>query len=119
MTRKITANVYHVFIGWEKSQAVAAEICRFSILKYASGLVQFHYLKKKELIEDDLYSRVPKSKTLRSLVKEPASTEFALTRFWVPHLMEYEGNALYCDCSFLWTTDIVELFKKMDKEKQA
>lgn len=117
MTRKITANVYHVFIGWEKSQAVAAEICRFSILKYASGLIQFHYLKKKELIEDSLYLRVPKSKTLRKLVNEPASTEFALTRFWVPHLMEYEGNALYCDCSFLWTTDIVDLFKKMDKEK--
>ena len=40
----------------------------------------------------------------------PMSTEFAISRFLVPHLASYRGWAVFCDCDFLWRADIAELF---------
>jgi lipopolysaccharide biosynthesis glycosyltransferase len=46
-----------------------------------------------------------------------ASTEFTFTRFLVPFLNNYRGWALFCDCDFLFLSDIKELFDLADPAK--
>jgi len=51
----------------------------------------------------------------------PMSTEFAISRFFVPLLAAQnglcEGWALYCDCDFLWLSDVAELLAIADPTK--
>ena len=42
------------------------------------------------------------------------SNHFIYTRFLIPHLMNYEGWALFCDCDFLWLADIKDLIAQAD-----
>ena len=42
---------------------------------------------------------------------------FRSTRFLTPLLAGFEGHALFCDCDFLWTTDIAELITLIDPTK--
>lgn len=53
--------------------------------------------------------------------KAPMSTEFAISRFFVPLLAAQnglcEGWALYCDCDFLWLSDVAELLAIADPTK--
>jgi lipopolysaccharide biosynthesis glycosyltransferase len=46
----------------------------------------------------------------------PMSTEFAITRFLVPHLVRYEGWAVFMDCDMLVRTDIAKLFEEADPQ---
>ena len=46
------------------------------------------------------------------------STDFAFTRFLVPHLSGYSGWSLFIDCDFLFTKDVSELYN-MREEKYA
>jgi hypothetical protein len=46
--------------------------------------------------------------------RKPFSTEFSFTRFLVPSLCQWRGVALFCDCDFLWRTDVAELFALHD-----
>jgi len=95
-----------VFVGWDSREAIAFDVCRHSILKRASAPVRVTPLKQRELREAGLYTRDT----------DPlASTEFTYTRFLVPHLMGYQGWALYCDCDFLWLSDLAELFAAADE----
>jgi hypothetical protein len=45
---------------------------------------------------------------------KPFSTDFAFTRFLVPALSLYQGWALFCDCDFLFTADMAEVFALAD-----
>ena len=95
-----------VFIGWDSREAIAFDVCRHSIQKRASAPVAIAPLKQQELREAGLYTRDT----------DPlASTEFTYTRFLVPHLMGHQGWALYCDCDFLWLSDLAELFAVADE----
>ena len=95
----------NIFIGYDSTQELSFDICKFSIKKHCSKKVKFFPLMKKFLINSDLYYRKD---------DQDASTEFAFTRFLVPYLCNYQGWALFCDSDFLWTCDINELFKDLD-----
>ena len=43
----------------------------------------------------------------------PCSTEFAISRFLVPHLSQ-SGYALFCDCDMVFLSDVAELLKHAD-----
>ena len=43
-----------------------------------------------------------------------SSTEFSFSRFIVPHLMNYQGWALFMDCDMLMEDDINELWRLRD-----
>ncbi|MGU3422390.1 glycosyltransferase [Methylobacterium sp. D54C] len=49
------------------------------------------------------------------------STEFAISRFFVPLLASADGEnndwALFCDCDFLWLGDVKELIAEADASK--
>lgn len=90
-----------VFIGWDAKEVLAYDVLEYSIKKHQSEYVDIIPLKKDSLQVRGLYWRNP---------NEAASTDFAYTRFLIPHLMDYKGWALFMDCDMLVTQDINSLF---------
>jgi lipopolysaccharide biosynthesis glycosyltransferase len=50
-------------------------------------------------------------------VDQGASTEFSLTRFLTPYLAAHSGWVAFCDCDFLFTTDVSTVFEGLDAAK--
>lgn len=96
---------FRVYIGWDSREDIAYQVCRHSLLRHASIPVEVIPLRQQDLRAQGLYSRPA----------DPlAATEFTYTRFLVPHLADYRGWALYCDCDFLWRADVAELVALAD-----
>lgn len=93
---------FKIFIGWDSREPEAAEVCKYSILKHATVPVEIHFLKQEELRAQEIYTRE---------IDPQSSTEFTFTRFLVPYLCGYQGNAVFVDCDFLFEHDIRELFE--------
>jgi len=106
----IPHTVINVFIGWDSREPIAADVCAYSILKHASVPVNIHYLKLDELEREKIITRKR---------DQSASTEFTYTRFLVPYFMGYQGKAIFCDCDFLWTQDIKELYDQITSNKSV
>ena len=95
-----------IFIGYDSREDIAYEVCKHSILA-RNPTAEVIPLKRQELIDEGLYTRE---------VDPLSSTEFTFTRFLIPHLMNYEGWALFCDCDFLFTVDVNEIFNCADNQ---
>lgn len=94
-----------VFIGYDEREKIAAEVCKFSIERRASPWVKTKLLRSSEIPE---FTRA----------REPQqSTDFTYTRFMVPYLAGYKGWSIFCDCDFLFLTDIATIFLVADKQK--
>lgn len=106
----IPNTVVNVFIGWDSREPIAADVCAYSIMKHASCPVKIHYLKLNELETQGIITRER---------DKHSSTEFTYTRFLVPYLMEYTGKAIFCDCDFLWTSDIKEVYNLLPYHKSV
>lgn len=97
-----------VFIGWDSREVEAYEVCVHSLLRHASVPVTIRPLIAEDLRQEGLYTRP---------VDPLAATEFSYTRFLVPSLTGYRGWALFCDCDFLFTADIADVFRLQDTER--
>jgi lipopolysaccharide biosynthesis glycosyltransferase len=96
-------DAFTVYIGFDasnKSQELAFEICRRSIIRHASQPVEVRQLIKRTLQARGDFKRN----------QIDGSTEFTYTRFLVAHLNGYKGWALFVDSDFLWTNDIWKVF---------
>lgn len=93
-----------IFIGYDSREDLASQVCKHSILTHQPS-ADIHLLKQPQLREQGIYYR-----SYDSL----GSTEFSITRFLVPYINNYQGWALFCDCDFLFLTDIAELFALAD-----
>jgi hypothetical protein len=94
-----------VFIGYDKHEIEAFHVCVKSILKHATKTLSITPLCIDSLRGSGLYWRATDGL---------ASTEFTYTRFLVPYLMGYSGNALFIDCDFLFVDNICKLFDVYD-----
>ena len=65
-------------------------------------------LKLDELVFRKLYTRD---------IDPLASTQFTYSRFLVPHLMNYKGWAVFCDCDFIFLNDVKNLMENLDTSK--
>lgn len=92
---------FRVFIGQDSREPVAAYVLAHSILKHASQPVSITFLQQPTLRSAGLYSRE------RGATE---STEFSLTRFLVPSMVNFQGQAIFMDCDMLCNADIIELF---------
>lgn len=99
--------MYNIYVGWDSKEPIAYDVCKFSILQNASINVNVIPLKITQLRECGLYTRGD----------DIGSTEFTISRFLVPYLNNYEGVAVFCDCDFLYQTDVSELFDLFDESK--
>lgn len=100
----------HVFIGYDSREHDAYRVCADSLRRHSSMPLAITALKQDRLRERGLYTRP---------ADEPAATEFAFTRFLVPHLCNYQGTALFVDCDFLFTRDIVDLLRVVQATQAA
>jgi lipopolysaccharide biosynthesis glycosyltransferase len=98
-----------VFVGYDTREDITYQVCEYSILKHQPN-AEVIPLKQKDLRDSGIYQRS---------VDNLGSTEFTFTRFLVPYLSDYTGWAIFCDCDFLWTTDISELFDLADDRYAA
>lgn len=93
-----------IFIGYDPKEIVAYHVACHSILEKASQPVRITPLNLRNL--GPLMTR--ERHNLQS-------TEFAFSRFLVPHLVNHTGWALFMDCDMLVRVDIAELFALRDE----
>ncbi len=97
----------NIYIGYDSREKIASEVCKFSIKKNSTIKTNIKLLKKKNLEEKKILFR--KDDKL-------SSTEFTFSRFLVPYLNEYKGWAIFCDCDFLWLSDIKYLLNQINEK---
>ena len=97
-----------VYIGFDKKEEVAYDVCKFSIERNLTKKIEINSLIQNELREKNIYYRP---------IDNLSTTDFSLTRFLVPYLSEYKGFSIFVDLDFLFTKDINILFDSVDKTK--
>lgn len=95
----------NIYIGYDSRLEDVYNVCKYSILKNSN--VNVIPLNQTELRNKKIYNRP------NDIL---GSTEFTITRFLVPYLSNYKGWSLFCDCDFLWTVNINELFDLCDSK---
>ncbi len=106
-----------VFIGWDRRQVEAYNVCKFSLERRSSVPLQITPLMIQAQRHQRNFwrrQRVIDHKRLDLEDNKPFSTDFAFTRFLVPHLMDFRGWALFCDNDFLFLSDVENLFDLRD-----
>ncbi len=93
-----------VFIGYDPREAVAYHVCSNSIIRHSSQPVSIsplalNILKGYEERHTD------------------GSNHFIYSRFLVPHLMNYQGWAIFMDGDMLLRDDITKLWNLRDESK--
>lgn len=97
-----------IFVGYDSREDIAWQVCRHSILRHSGEQVQVIPLRQNVLRELGLYTRPHDL---------GASTEFSLTRFLTSYLAANSGWTIFCDCDFLFTTDVCSVLEGLDPSK--
>lgn len=96
--------VIPVFIGYDRRETVAFHVAAHSIMRRASRPVS---------IIGMMLPQLPMTRE-----RDPRqSTDFAFSRFLVPHLCRYQGRAVFVDCDVLCRADIAELYDLLPEGK--
>jgi hypothetical protein len=93
----------NIFIGYDSKEKAAFSTLAYSILKNSTQPIAITPIYLENIKDDFVRERSPLS-----------STEFSFSRFIIPHLMNYQGWALFMDCDMLMRTDINELWRLRD-----
>ena len=93
----------NIFIGYDSKEKAAFNILSYSILKNSTKPVAITPIYLNNIKDDFVRER-----------NNLSSTEFSFSRFIIPHLMNYQGWALFMDCDMLMRTDINELWRLRD-----
>lgn len=106
-----------IYIGFDPREATAYQVAKLSISRRLSKPTPIMGLELHELKQDGLYWRPTAhqdGKLWDNISGAPMSTEFAISRFLVPHLSEYKGWAVFMDCDMLVRVDLRRLFDEAD-----
>ena len=96
-----------IFIGYDSKVKIAYHVLTESILRNSSTPITISPINLNNL--KNIYTRK----------QDPlASTEFSFSRFLVPHLMNYNGWAIFMDSDMMMLSDITELWN-LRKEDYA
>jgi lipopolysaccharide biosynthesis glycosyltransferase len=96
-----------IFIGYDSREIDAFNACMNSIISNTDSCPFICELNQNKLRKNGHYYRE---------VDILSSTEFSFTRFLIPHLTEYKGWSVFCDCDFIFLEDIQELFDLCDDQ---
>jgi lipopolysaccharide biosynthesis glycosyltransferase len=94
----------NIWIGYDSREHWAFKVCEYSIRKHRPNAI-VKPIEQQNVRLLGLYDRP---------VDKDAATEFSLTRFLTPALSNFKGWSIYCDCDFLFTKDVKELFDLAD-----
>lgn len=112
---------FSVWIGFDPREAAAFAVARESIKRRLSLHIPVHGLVLSDLRRRGLYTRPTETRVNSdghrqlwdSISDAPMATEFAISRFLVPHLAR-SGLALFMDCDMLVRANLMELFRQID-----
>ena len=96
----------NIFIGYDNKERVAYNVLTHSIIQNSTKPVAITPIALNNLKDDFVRER-------NSL----SSTEVSFSRFMIPHLMNYQGWALFMDCDMLMFEDVAELWRMRDDSK--
>lgn len=107
-----------IYIGFDPREASAFAVCRNSIKAHLSQPIPIRGLILDDLRREGLYTRPIETRDgqlFDPISEAPMSTEFAISRFFVPYLAG-GGWALFMDCDMLCRTNLVRLFEKVEND---
>lgn len=93
-----------IFIGYDPREAIAYHVCSNSIIRHSTNPVSINPLALSTLVD---YKET----------HSDGSNHFIYSRFLVPHLMEYQGWAIFMDGDMLVRDDITRLWDLRDHTK--
>jgi lipopolysaccharide biosynthesis glycosyltransferase len=93
-----------VFIGYDPREAIAYHVCSNSIIRHTSTPVSTTALALNTIKE---YQET----------HTDGSNQFIYSRFLVPHLMNYQGWAIFIDGDMILRDDITKLWELRDETK--
>ena len=97
-----------VFVGYDPHERAAVNVLIDSIYQHSSVPLAITPILASQLT--DVFSRE----------RNPLqSTEFSFTRFLVPHLMGYQGWAVFMDCDMLCRGDLAGLWNAATTDKSG
>jgi hypothetical protein len=96
----------NIFIGYDSKERVAYNVLSHSIIQNSTKPVAITPIALNNLKDDFVRERNALS-----------STEFSFSRFMIPHLMNYQGWALFMDCDMLMFEDVSKLWRMRDDSK--
>lgn len=96
-----------IFIGYDPRERAATNVLIDSLYQQSSVPLAITPLVTPQLEAKGLYRRKRDPKQ---------STAFSFTRFLVPHLMGFQGWAIFMDCDMLARGDIAELWSQRDDQ---
>jgi lipopolysaccharide biosynthesis glycosyltransferase len=95
-----------IFIGYDPREAIAFHTCVNSIVRHASRPVSIMPLALNNFGD---YTET----------HTDGSNQFIYSRFLVPHLMDYQGQAIFMDGDMIVRGDIAELWDMRDLNKDV
>ena len=98
-------NVIKVFVGYDPKESVAWHAMVSSIYRQSSKPLAIIPVNLRNL--EGIYNR-PRD--------EKQSNEFSFSRFLVPYLCNYEGQAIFFDCDQMLRTDIADIFSVIESQ---
>jgi lipopolysaccharide biosynthesis glycosyltransferase len=94
-----------IFVGYDSREVPAYNACVKSIKDNSKAEINVIELNTNKLKQSNIYTRS----------EDPlSSTEFTFSRFLIPHLCNYNGWCLFCDCDFIFLEDVEKLFSLAD-----
>lgn len=105
-----------IWLGFDPREGDAYAVCRYSIQRHLTQNIPVKGVILEDLRSDGLYQRPVDFRDggLWDTISEaPMSTEFAISRFFVPQLAG-EGWALFMDCDMLVRANLVRMFEQLD-----
>lgn len=113
-----------IWIGFDPRQAAAFSVCRESARYRLTKPMPISGLVLRDLQDEGVYWRPTEGRSgtegqiLWDTISDwPMSTEFAISRFFVPHLMGYQGWALFMDSDMLVIGNLSRVFEQSDTSK--
>lgn len=126
-----------IFIGYEPREIAAYIVTRESVRKHArQGKDEIYPVVLEDLVASGLYTRSTEwrrrvderwisanprtdadAQLYDTISEHPMSTQFAISRFFVPHLSRYRGWSLFMDCDMLVRRPLIDLKPYCDPEK--
>lgn len=95
-----------IFVGYDPRESIAYHVCANSIIRHASQPVAIIPLAL------NLFNDYTETHT-------DGSNHFIYSRFLVPHLMGYQGHAIFMDGDMIVLDDIVKLWELRDHVKDV
>lgn len=110
-----------IWIGYEPREIDALHVCAESIKSHWSEEIPLYTIDLTKLRQRGVYQRPTEyrdGKLFDVISDAPMSTEFAISRFFLPHLApETDQWALFMDCDMLIRADIAQLFEAANHQK--